>query len=138
MGRIFAIDYGKKRVGFAVTDPLQIIASPLTTVPEQEAITFISKYIKEEEVDTIVIGMPFKLSGEPTHATPLVEAFIKRLQKFIPTKIVTEDESYTSKRAVEVMIAAGIKKKERRVKSNVDKISASLILQSYLDSITNE
>ena len=138
MGRIFAIDYGKKRVGFAVTDPLQIIASPLTTVPEQEAITFISKYIKEEEVDTIVIGMPFKLSGEPTHATPLVEAFIKRLQKSIPTKIVTEDESYTSKRAVEVMIAGGIKKKERRVKSNVDKVSASLILQSYLDSITNE
>ncbi len=138
MGRIFAIDYGKKRVGFAVTDPLKIIASPLTTVPEHEALTFIDQYVKNEEVETIVIGFPLKASGEPTHATPLVEVFIKRLQKIIQIPVVTEDESYTSKRAVDVMIAAGIKKMKRREKSNVDKISASLILQSYLDSITNE
>jgi len=135
MGRIFAIDYGKKRVGFAVTDPLKIISTPLKTVPEQDAINFIRKYTQEEEVETMVVGLPFKDSGEPTHATPLVQNFIRNLQKNFPNiPIVTEDESYTSKRAVEIMIASGMKKKERREKSNVDKISASLILQSYLDS----
>lgn len=138
MARILAIDYGKKRVGFAVTDPLQIISSPLQTVPEQEAIRFIKSYLAEEQVEEIVIGMPLRSNGEPTDATPLVEQFIRRLTKNFPDMpITTEDEAFTSKEAVQMMIAAGIKKMERRKKSNVDKVSASLILQSYLNSKTD-
>ncbi len=139
MGRVFAIDYGKKRVGFAVTDPLKIIASPLETVLEHQALNYIKNYVESKDVETLVIGYPLKENGEPTDATPLVEVFIRRLEKAFPAiPLVKEDESYTSKRAMEVMIASGIKKKERRIKSNMDKISASLILQSYLDSITSE
>ena len=139
MGRVFAIDYGKKRVGFAVTDPLKIIASPLETVLEHQALNYIKNYIESEDVEVLVIGYPLRDNGEPTHATPLVEIFIRRLEKAFPgIPLVKEDESYTSKRAMEVMIASGMKKKERRIKSNMDKISASLILQSYLDSITSD
>jgi len=138
MGRILAIDYGKKRVGFAVTDPLQIIASPLDTLPEQEAVKFLKTYMLTEQVDEFVVGMPLKENGEPTDATPLVEQFIRSLKNSFPEMpIATEDEAYTSKQAVAIMVAAGIKKKERRKKGNVDKVSASLILQSYLNSKTD-
>ena len=130
-----AIDYGTKRVGIASTDPMKIIASPLTTVPERESIMFISNYAQREDVEKIVVGMPVKLSGEPTDSTPHVIAFLEKLRnKLSGIPIVTEDETYSSKNAVKIMIAGGMKKKDRRNKSNIDKISASLILQSYLDS----
>ncbi len=130
-----AVDFGTKRVGVATTDPLKIIASPLTTISESESIRYIIDYTMKEDVDIIVIGMPAKLSGEPTDATPHVVAFVKKLKNKLPEiQIVTEDETYSSKRAVELMVAGGMKKKDRRNKSNIDKVSASLILQSYLDS----
>lgn len=136
MGRILAVDYGTKRVGLAVTDPLQIIASPLTTVKEPDAVTYIGKYLRKEEVDAIVVGMPYNLSGEATDATQDVIKFISRLTRLFPTiEIKTEDEQFTSKMAVSAMVAAGIKKKDRRKKENIDKISASLILQAYLESV---
>jgi len=134
MGRILAIDYGAKRVGLAVTDPLQIIATALTTVPEKEVIDFLKNYIITENVERFVVGMPLSLNGDDTHATPLVKAFIKRLQKTFPNVPVdTEDEQYTSKMAVQSMVQAGVKKKDRRKKENIDKISATIILQSYLE-----
>ncbi len=135
MGRIIAIDYGTKRVGIASTDPLKIIANPLTTVSEKESIKYISDYSHREDVEKIVVGMPLKLSGEPTDSTPHVIAFVKRLRnKLTEIPIVTEDETFSTKNAVKIMVAGGMKKKARRNKSNIDKISASLILQSYLDS----
>lgn len=136
MGRILAIDYGKKRTGLAVTDPLQLIASPLDTVDTQQLFSYLKSYLAREDVECIVVGLAHKADGSPTDSTPLIHTFIKGLQKRHPgITIETEDEAYTSKQAMDIMLAGGIKKKERRNKSNVDKVSASLILQSYLESI---
>ena len=133
MGRIIAIDFGTKRVGIAATDPLQIIASPMVTVDTSNAIEFLKEYCKKEEVDTIVIGMPLRLNGEETHATQPAINFGKLLKKNIPNiEVDFEDEQYTSKMAVEAMVAGGMKKKDRRKKGNIDKVSAAIILQSYL------
>ncbi len=135
MGRIVAVDYGSKRVGLAATDPLKIIASPLGTFHSAEVIDFIAKYHESEGIETIVVGMPRTLANEETNATPLVKGFITLLKKKLPNlPIVTIDERFTSKIATQAMITGGMKKKDRRVKGNVDKISATLILQSYLDS----
>jgi putative Holliday junction resolvase len=134
MGRILAIDFGLKRTGIAVTDPLQIIANAIDTIPTQEIFGFLEKYFEKEKVETIVVGYPLNLDDSPTHATAEVEKFIQRLSKKFPEiKVEKEDERFTSKMAVEAMVAGGMKKKDRRKKENIDKISATIILQSYLE-----
>lgn len=133
MSRILAIDYGLKRTGLAVTDPLKIIATPLTTVATKELITFLTEYCKKEEVELFVIGLPKTLSNEDSDNAKFVRGFITQLKKVFPLKeIATVDERFTSSMALDTMIAGGMKKKDRRNKANVDKISATIILQSYL------
>ena len=137
MSRILAIDYGGKRCGIAVTDPLQIIASGLTTVSTIELLDFLSEYFTKEEVEKVVIGYPEKMENEKTpDSLPLIKNFIKKFKKKFPDMpIVKEDEHFTSKMAVNAMIQGGVKKMKRRNKALVDKISAALILQSYLEKI---
>lgn len=136
MGRIIAIDYGSKRVGLAVTDPLQIIASPLDTVHSKDVIQFLKNYEQKEGVESFVLGMPKNLDGSDTNATQQVRQFHNLLKKQFPEKpVYLHDERFTSKMAMDAMIAGGMKKKDRREKGNIDKISASIILQSYLESI---
>jgi len=135
MPRILAIDYGLKRTGLAVTDPLQLIATPLTTVSTGTLLDFIKEYISKEEVILFVIGMPKRLDSTPSQTAMNVKGFIKVLQRDIPQIEVKEvDERFTSVMAMDAMIAGGMKKKDRRVKGNVDKISAAIILQSYMES----
>lgn len=136
MGRVVALDYGSKRVGIAITDPLKIIATPLETVPTKEIINFLKGYDEREEIEEFVVGIPYDLKGNPTNATPHVEEFVIRLRRGFPGKQISlEDERYTSKIAVAAMVAGGMKKKDRRKKENVDKISATIILQSYLEKM---
>lgn len=135
MGRIIGIDYGLKRVGLAVTDPLNIFAQGLTTVENKQLISFLKSYFEKESVDTIVVGYPLNMDGTATHATHAVEELIIKLEKNFPdVSVVKEDERYTSKMAVKTMVDGGVKKKKRRDKSLIDKVSATLILQSYLES----
>lgn len=135
MARILCIDYGGKRTGIAVTDPLQIIATALTTIETRELIPFLKKYFSEEPVEKILIGEPLNLDDTETHATPLVKAAIARLKKEFPTlPIETVDERFTSKMASRAMVEMGMKKKDRRVKGNVDQIAATLMLQEYLQA----
>jgi len=134
MGRILAIDYGLKRTGLAVTDPMQIIASGLTALDNALLIPFLTDYISKESVDKIVIGYPLNLDGSETHITSDVEQFINKLNKLFPSVIVIkEDERFTSKMAVRALIDSGVKKMKRRDKKLIDKMSAVLILQSYLE-----
>ena len=133
MGRILAIDYGLKRTGIAVTDPMKMIASPLETVPTSNLLAWLKVYIEKENVERIVIGMPINLDMSDTHTSVPVRNFIPKLEQQFPgLPISTVDERFTSKMAMQTMIMGGMKKKDRREKSNVDKISASLILQSFL------
>ncbi len=133
MGRIVAIDYGTKRTGIAVTDPLQRIATPLTTVPTATVITFLQTYVAQEVVETLVVGMPKSLRNTASAMTAAVQQFIQRLQKAFPDKaIVPHDERYTSVLAQASMLAAGFKKKDRRNKAHLDQLSATILLQSYL------
>lgn len=135
MGRILAIDYGSKRTGLAVTDPLQIIASPLDFVSTHDLESYLTSYFENEEVERVVLGMPKKLDGTDTNATALVQSFVNRFKKVFPNKeLILHDERFTSKMALDSMIAGGTKKKDRQVKGNIDKVSASIILQSYLES----
>lgn len=135
MGRILAVDFGLKRTGLAVTDPLQIIATALQTLPTGEIIPFLKQYIPKESVEEIVIGMPKKMDNSDSEIVPMVKRFIDQLSKAFPgLAIINVDERFTSKIAQRAMIDGGMKKKDRRVKGNVDKISATLILQSYLES----
>lgn len=135
MGRIIAIDYGSKRVGLAVTDPLQIIASPLDTVHSKDVIQFLKNYDLSEGIESFVLGMPKSLDGTDTNATQQVRQFHNLLKKQFKEKpVYLHDERFTSKMAMDAMIAGGMKKKDRREKGNIDKISASIILQSYLES----
>ncbi len=137
MSRILAIDYGAKRTGLAVTDPLGIIASPLDFVPSHTLEDFLVKYFEKEPVDKVVIGMPKNTDGSDTNATSLVQAFVNRFKKVFPMKeLILHDERFTSKMALDAMIAGGMSKKNRREKGNVDKVSATIILQSYLESIS--
>lgn len=137
MARVLAIDYGAKRTGLAVTDPLGIIAGPLDVVASHLLEEYLKKYFSAEEVTDVVIGMPKNTDGSDTNATPLVQAFINRFKKVFPEKaLVLHDERFTSKMALDAMIAGGMKKKDRRDKGRVDKISATIILQSYLESIS--
>ena len=135
MARILSIDYGAKRTGIAVTDPMQIIASGLTAIDTKDLVPFLKKYLQQEAVELILVGEPKNWDDSDTHATPLVNAFIKKLQKefpFIPVKTV--DERYTSKLASQAMIEMGMKKKDRQNKKNVDEIAATIMLQEYLNN----
>lgn len=135
MGRIVAIDYGMKRVGIAVTDPLRLIATPLTTIETAEILDFLKAYMTQEEVDILVVGMPRRLNNTESPMTATVTKFIKRLQAAFPTQqIMSHDERYTSKLAAAGMVEGGFKKKDRRNKANLDKLSATIILQSFLAS----
>ena len=137
MARILCIDYGLKRTGIAVTDPLQIIATGLTTVDSKELISFLKKYFQQEQVELMVIGEPKNLDDSDTHATPLVNAIIVKLKKEFPQiPVKTVDERYTSKMAKQAMIEMGMKKKDRRNKRTVDQIAATIMLQEYMQSIS--
>lgn len=134
MGRILGIDYGLKRTGLAVTDPLQMIASALDTVPSNEALNYLTKYMAEEEVEGIAIGMPRDLQNRDTHGTNPVKKFIEQLHNRFPTiPITTIDERFTSSLAAQTMALGGYRKKDRQKKENLDKVSATLILQTYLE-----
>src|SRR5579864_7705537 len=133
MPRIICIDYGGKRTGLAVTDPLQIIASSLTTVDTKELMAYMKKYFQQEQVELILIGEPKNWDESDTHATQMVHDFIKRLTKEFPSiPIKTVDERYTSKMASQAMVEMGMKKKDRQKKGNVDQIAAAIMLQEYM------
>ncbi|MFN3849359.1 MAG: Holliday junction resolvase RuvX [Spirosomataceae bacterium] len=136
MPRILAIDYGAKRTGIAVTDPLKIIASALDTIPTDKVIEFLKKYTQTEAVEAFVVGMPVNLDGSDTDGTHYVKKFIEELKNVFPAiPIHLQDERFTSKMAVSAMIAGGMKKKDRQVKGNIDKISATIILQSFMEKL---
>ncbi len=137
MARIICIDYGGKRTGLAVTDPLQIIATALDTVATHDLYNYLKAYFAKESVELILIGAPLNLDDSPTHATPLVEAACIRLQKEFPQiPIKKVDERFTSKMASRAMLEMGMKKKDRQVKGNIDQIAATIMLQEYLQSIS--
>ena len=139
MGRILAIDYGTKRIGLAVTDPMQIFASPLITVSPKEFDRFIDDYLKTEEIDEFVIGYPVQMNNQPSEAVKYINPFIKKLKNKFPEKhIHLADERFTSQMAFQTMIDGGVKKMDRLDKSMVDKISASIILRSFLDNRLNK
>ncbi len=134
MGRVLSIDYGKKRVGLAVTDPLRIIATRLTTVSSTEIWEYLSDYFAREEVDLVLVGYPRQLNNEPSEAIRYINPFLKKftqLYKQMPVELM--DERFTSKMAFQTMIDAGVKKKDRQNKATVDGVSATIILQSYLE-----
>ena len=133
MARILSIDYGKKRTGLAVTDPLKIIASGLTTVETQKLVPFLKDYFAKEGVEEVIIGMPTNMDDSDTHATPLVRKFIEQFKKNFPTIPISEvDERFTSKMATQAMLDMGLKKKQRQNKALVDEIAATIMLQEYL------
>ena len=135
MGRILAVDYGNKRTGIAVTDPLQIIANGLTTVHTKDLWDFLTNYFQKEKVDEVVVGMPKHLNNTATDATPHVVGFVNSFKKKFPQiPIQTVDERFTSKMAFQTMIDAGLKKQQRQNKELVDEISACIILQSFMSS----
>jgi len=135
MGRILAIDYGQKRVGLAVTDPLQIIANGLETVPANETLAYLKQYFTKEQVDKIVIGLPKQMNGKESESMKYIRPFVTQLQNTFPgMEIVYIDERFTSVLAHKAMLDGGLKKKARQDKALVDKISATIILQSYLES----
>lgn len=135
MPRILAIDYGTKRTGLAVTDPLQIIATALDTVDSSQLIPFLKKYFEKEQVSEAIIGMPKKLDNTDSANAVDVKKFIVSFKQNFPLMLLTEvDERFTSSLALDAMISGGMKKKDRQVKGNVDKISAVLILQNYMQS----
>ena len=138
MGRIIGIDYGTKRVGLAVTDPLRIIASPLETVSVHELEAWIDKYMEAEEVDEFVIGYPVKVNNKPSESVKVIDPFIRKLRKRFPEKPVhLADERFTSRIASRAMIEGGLKRKKRQDKTIVDKVSAALILESWLEKEKN-
>lgn len=134
MGRILGIDYGKKRVGIAVTDPLQIFASPLNTVTVQEFDSFLDDYLRHEQVDEFVVGYPVQMNNKPSESVKYIDPFIRRLRKRYPGKTLhIADERFTSQMALKAMIDGGVKKSGRRNRMIIDMVSASIILQSFLD-----
>lgn len=136
MGRILAIDYGQKRVGIAVTDESRIIANGLTTVHVKDVIAFLKEYIEKENVDCIVVGEPRDMKNRASDASRFIEPFVKHLKKQFPEIVVERmDERFTSRMAFQTMIDAGLKRKSRQNKELVDTISATLILQSYMESL---
>lgn len=139
MGRIICIDYGNKRIGIAVTDPLNMFASPLTTINPSLFDSFIEAYLKNEKVDAFVIGYPRKMNNQPSESVKYIDPFLKKLRKKYPEIIIhCVDERFTSQIALRSMIEGGVKKEDRQDKSMIDRISASIILQSWLDSGSNK
>lgn len=135
MGRIVAIDYGRKRAGIAVSDSLRLIANGLCTVLSNDLLAFLKKYVSEEPVDLFVVGLPFQMNYQPSENLKYVELFVQKLKKEIPDiPVEYVDERFTSKLAKQAMIDAGVKKKKRQDKALVDEVSAVIILQSYLES----
>lgn len=135
MDRIVGIDYGRKRTGIAVSDPLGIFASALETVPAGNLLAFLKNYTQKERVIRFVVGYPMNLNNKPSEAAKDVDQFLNMLRKQFPDIPVTlEDERFTSKMAMRTLIDGGMKKSDRREKENIDKVSAAIILQSYLDS----
>ncbi len=136
MPRILAIDYGSKRVGLAVTDPLQMIASGLTTVHSKDLIQYLEDYLKKEQVECIVVGEPKTLMNEASNSARFIEPFVKHLTKKFPSiKIERYDERFTSALAQQAMLLGGLKKKDRQNKETVDMVSATILLQDYLEFI---
>jgi putative Holliday junction resolvase len=134
LGRLLSIDYGKKRVGIAATDELQIAANALDTLPPAEALNFLQRYAATHKVDAVVVGMPVNLNGQPAEAAEGAKNFAVRLKKLLPdVEVDTFDERFTSKLAKQAIIEAGVKKMARRNKALVDKVSACIILQSYME-----
>lgn len=134
MGRILSIDYGNKRVGLAVTDPLKIIATRLTTVSSNEIWNYLADYFAREDVELVLVGYPKQLNNQPSEAIRYINPFLKKFQqiyKEMPLKLM--DERFTSKMAFQTMIDAGVKKKDRQNKATIDGVSATIILQSYLE-----
>ncbi|WP_396592030.1 Holliday junction resolvase RuvX [Allomuricauda sp. R78024] len=136
MARILALDYGKVRTGVAVTDELQLIASGLTTVETKDLISFLVDYIEKEKVESFVVGLPKQMDNTPSESEELIQPFLKKLSAKFPTiQIERQDERFTSKMAFQSMLDSGMKKKKRQNKAIVDEISATLILQAYLNRI---
>ncbi|MDA0194744.1 MAG: Holliday junction resolvase RuvX [Bacteroidetes bacterium] len=136
MSRILAIDYGNKRTGLAITDPLRIIATPLETVRTHFLLEYLKEYFTREEVTDIVLGYPTQLDQSETDVTRNVKSLETQLKRIFSDKSIhLHDERLTSKMALEAMITGGMKKKDRRIKGNIDRVSATIILQSYLESI---
>ncbi len=134
MARIMAFDFGLKRIGVAVTDPLQIIANSLETLPRKEIFNFIKQYCTREEVEAFVVGYPFSHGHAENEITRHIEVFIAKLNELYPDKKVTKiDESFTSKIASQTLFLSGVNRKQRHNKGNIDAISANIILQSYLE-----
>jgi putative Holliday junction resolvase len=136
LGRILALDFGEKRTGIAVTDELRLIASGLTTVPTKEVIIFLKQYLETEKVDVFVVGEPKQMNNTPSESEQYIKPFLLELSKHFPDMSVDrQDERFTSKMAFQTMLDSGIKKKKRKDKGLVDEISATLILQAYLNRI---
>lgn len=136
MARLFAIDYGRKRTGIAVSDPLQMIATGLTTVATHTLLEFIASYLKENEVSTFVVGKPKQMNDKDSENMKYIEPFVKKMREKYPhIPLVLYDERFTSLLAQKAMIEGGVKKKDRQNKALVDEVSAVIILQSYMESL---
>jgi len=137
VARILALDYGTRRTGIAITDPFQLIASGLTTVATDDLWDFLEQYLREEDVERIVVGEPRQMDNTPSEVEGAISTFLKELSKRYPKLPVSrQDERFTSKMALRTMVEGGMKKKKRRQKETLDQISATLILQSYLSRKT--
>lgn len=135
MSRILAIDYGTKRTGLAVTDPLRIIASALSTVPTNEVLEYLKNYCSQEPVEQFVVGYPTHEDGAPAQIAPQVELFVEQLKKLFPDKpVILQDERYTSREASRIILQSVSKKSKRQDKGLVDKIAAALILEYYMEA----
>lgn len=133
MPRILAIDYGQKRTGIAITDELQIIASGLTTIPSETAIAFLKDYFSKENVNTVLVGEPKQMNGEPSQSAEIIEKFVTTFKKNFPDmKLLRVDERFTSKLAFQTMIDSGLKKNQRKNKALIDEIAATIMLQDFL------
>ncbi len=136
MARILSIDYGIKKCGLAVTDPLQLIVSPLKTVKTSSLLSYLKIYFQEEEVEKLVLGMPSNMNGSPTYLVPIINTFAEKIEKIYPDmKIDFQNENFSSQQAKEIILNSGLTKKQRQDKSRLDKISAVIILQRYLKHI---
>lgn len=134
MPRILAIDVGAKRIGIAVTDPLKLIANPLETIHSKDLVPFLKSYFEKEAVEAVVVGMPRKLDNTDTNATQMAKGCVTILRKNFPQiPVHLQDERFTSQMAMDAMIAGGVKKKDRQNKATIDKVSATIILQSFLE-----
>lgn len=133
MSRILAIDYGRKRVGIAVTDPMQIIATPLDTIPTKNIMEFVTRYTQENQVERILIGKPTQMNGTPSQSWPEIELFAKKLHELLPeVEIKFEDERFTSKMASAAIALSDLSRTKRQDKGLIDRTAATIILQSYM------